>query len=214
MSAIQFDDTSKNLSATLNEIAAAIQPGTKITLRALLSMIGEQGMLLFCLFLTIPFLIPVQIPGVSTVFGLLIVLIGVGVTLNRLPWLPARLMNQEIAAEHLVPALQRAANTFSWIDRTVRPRLLALTTGAAIGRLNGFVLFYSGILLMMPFAIIPFSNMLPALAILCLTVGILQKDGFFVIGGYFFALLTTVYFAALAVGAILAGQGITSLIGS
>ena len=45
-------------------------------------------MLLVCVFLTLPFLLPVSIPGVSTVFGLAIILIGVGVTLNRVPWLP------------------------------------------------------------------------------------------------------------------------------
>lgn len=213
MSSVQFEDTSKNLSETLGEIATAIQPGSKITLRTLLSMIGEQGMLLFCLFLTIPFLIPVQIPGVSTVFGLLIVLIGVGVTLNRVPWLPARLMDHEVNAEHLIPALQRAAKTFAWIDRRVRPRYLMLTHGATVNRFNGFVLLFSGVLLMMPLSIIPFSNMLPALAILGLAVGILQRDGIFVMAGHLFALLTTIYFGILAAGFVLAGHSITALIG-
>ncbi|MBX3083819.1 MAG: exopolysaccharide biosynthesis protein [Anaerolineae bacterium] len=213
MSSVQFEDTSKNLSETLGEIATAIQPGTKITLRKLLSMIGEQGMLLFCLFLTIPFLIPVQIPGVSTVFGLLIVLIGVGVTLNRVPWLPARLMDHEISADHLVPALQRAAKTFTWIDSKVRPRYLVLTHGSTVNRFNGFILLFSGVLLMMPLSIIPFSNMLPALAILGLSVGILQRDGLFVVVGHLFALLTTIYFSVLAAGFLLAGHSITALIG-
>jgi hypothetical protein len=209
---INFKDSDQSVAETLNQIASGITPGTEITLRNLLTMIGEQGLLLFCMFLTIPFLVPVQIPGVSTVFGLLIVLIGIGVTLNRVPWLPTQLMERTIHADHLVPALQRAAKTFTWIDRVIRPRLLMLTHGTTINRFNGVMLVYSALLLMAPLAIIPFSNMLPALAILALAAGILQRDGLFIVAGYFFAAASTLYFVGIAIAVVVAGQGLSTLI--
>ncbi|MEG0787972.1 MAG: exopolysaccharide biosynthesis protein, partial [Comamonas sp.] len=43
--------------------------GDTITLKELLERSGRQGMLLICALATLPFLIPVSIPGVSTVFG-------------------------------------------------------------------------------------------------------------------------------------------------
>jgi hypothetical protein len=216
---VEFHDSGKlknsaSLSETLNSIAASIPANSAVSLRELLGMIGEEGLLLFCMFLTVPFMVPVQIPGVSTVFGLVIVLIGVSVTLNRIPWLPARLMNRTIQSEHLVPALEKAGQLFTRIDRFIRPRLLPLTHGPTLNRFNGLMLLFAGILLMAPLAIIPFSNMIPALAILFLAAGILQRDGFFILLGYLFVVLTLIYFGVIALGVIAAGQSITSLIGS
>ncbi|MDX2161376.1 MAG: exopolysaccharide biosynthesis protein [bacterium] len=209
--AVEFRDTEASLSTTLDNIAQSIR-GEKVTLRELLTLIGEQGLLLFCIFLTIPFLIPVSIPGVSTVFGLVIILIGVGVTLNRLPWLPKRLMEREFATQDLLPALQRGAQFVGRIDRFIRPRLPALSSGG-INRVNGFAIIFTGLLLMVPLGLVPFSNTLPALGILLFAAGMLQRDGLFILGGYFFMIATLVYFGVLALGAIAAGQGISSLMG-
>ena len=53
------------LSDTLRATAHAIEE-SHISLRQMLALVGEQGMLLFCVLLTVPFLLPVSIPGVST----------------------------------------------------------------------------------------------------------------------------------------------------
>lgn len=210
---VQFQDTGKSLSQTLTDIAHSINT-EHITLRQLFELVGEQGLLLLCAFLTIPFLIPVSIPGVSTVFGAAIILIGIGITLNRLPWVPNRLMSRPIATEKLIPTLEKGAQTVARFERFIHPRLEKLTDGKAVNRLNGGALVFSGVLLIFPFGLIPFSNTLPAYAILFLSFGILQRDGLFIILGYLMMILTIIYFGALLAGAILAGQGIMSFIGS
>lgn len=83
-----FTDTSEKLSTTLEKLIGKLQ-GQTITLRELMEAIGEQGLLLICAIASLPFLIPVSIPGVSTVFGAAIILVSLAITLNRLPWLPA-----------------------------------------------------------------------------------------------------------------------------
>jgi hypothetical protein len=211
--AVQFQDTGKPLSETLGSVASSIT-GSSVTLRQLFAMIGEQGLLLFCILLIIPFLLPVSIPGVSTVFGAVIILISIGVTLNRVPWLPARLMDREFDAAQLVPALQKGAQMLTRVDRIIRPRLRALTEGSVINRINGLALLLGGILLIFPFGLIPFSNTLPALAILFLSVGILQRDGVFILLGYVMLVVTIVYFSALLLAAIAAGTGLSALLGS
>lgn len=208
---VKLSNPATSLSETLSSIADSIK-GERITLRDLLELIGEQGMLVFCMFLTIPFLLPVSIPGVSTVFGLVILLIGIGVTLNRVPWLPGKLMNRAIERVHLVHALERAAKLFARLDKLIRPRFLVLTHGTTINRVNGLLLVVAAVLLMAPFGTIPLTNTLPALAILCLAAGMLQRDGLFVVVGYLAIVLTIVYFIILVGGAILAGQGLTSLL--
>jgi hypothetical protein len=209
---VQFHDTGKSLSQTLTDITHSINT-KEITLRQLFELVGEQGLLLLCAFLTIPFLIPVSIPGVSTVFGAAIILIAIAITLNRLPWVPNRLMERPIATEKLIPTLDKGAEMVAKIERYIRPRMDALTNGAAINRVNGLGLILGGVLLMFPFGFIPFSNTLPGLAILFLAIGILQRDGVFIILGHVMNLVTMAYFAFLVISALLAGSTFLSLLG-
>lgn len=210
---VPLHNPEKSLGETLGQMSNAITQ-ERISLRELLELIGEQGLLMFCMFLTIPFLLPVSIPGVSTIFGLVITFIGIGVALNRVPWLPSRLMNRTIERIHLIPALERGAKLFARLDKLVRPRYLGLTHGATINRMNGFLLVGCALLLMAPLGLIPFSNTLPAVAILCLAAGMLQRDGIFVLMGYVTTTASIIYFGALFSAAIAAGKGISSLLAS
>lgn len=209
---VPLHNPEKSLAETLASTARSLT-SKHITLRELMTLIGEQGLLIFCLFLTIPFLLPVSIPGVSTVFGLLIVLIGIGVALNRVPWFPAYLLDRAIHTDHLVPALEKGARLIARLEQFIRPRLLMLTHGATINRLNGFLLVVGAVLLMAPFGAIPLTNTLPALAILFLAIGMLQRDGLFVVTGYIALIGTVAYFGFLVGAAVMAGHGLTQLLG-
>lgn len=207
---VDFADTIVPLSMTLRNVAGAIE-GQHVTTRQLLALAGEQGMLLALLVLTVPFLFPVSIPGVSTIFGLVGILISIGITLNRVPWLPARLLDKAISTEKLVPAIQKGADAFTRVDRVSHPRLQRLTTGRVVNLLNGLGLLAGNVLLLFPLSFVPFSNTLPAVAVLLLSAGMLQRDGLLILLGYLFLLATVVYFGFLFVSAILAGQGILGL---
>lgn len=204
---MKFQDSHRPLSTTLREVVDDIR-GDRITLRALMESIGEQGLLLLCAVLSLPFLIPVSIPGVSTVFGLGIILLGVAVTLNRLPWLPRKILDREIETARLRPALEKGIGIVARIDRHVRPRLGVLTRNAVMDRVNGFMLVFCGLLLMAPFGFVPFSNTLPAVAILLLCFGMIQRDGLFILLGYVMTAATLIYFGVLAYGVYRAGGAI------
>ena len=208
-----FRDTQESLRETLLAVIDSIQ-GDRITLRQLFGLIGEQGMLLLCALLTIPFLVPVSVPGVSTVFGAAIILISLGIFLNRLPWLPRRILDYPLQTEKLVPTLRKGAALVARIDAVIKPRLRGLTDGALVSRINGLGLMFGGLLLILPLGLIPFSNTLPAFAILFIALGILQRDGLFVGLGYLSTLGTLAYFSALAYAALIAGQGLGSLFGA
>ena len=205
--AIGFKDTDRKTSELLEDILHSIK-GEHITLRDLLAMMGESGLLLLCAFLSLPFLFPVSIPGVSTVFGAGIVLISAAITLNRLPWLPAKVADRRLESGKLRPVLERGVTFLRRIDRFFKPRMGGLTSGAVMNRINGLVLMGAGLLLMAPLGLIPFSNTLPGVAILLLAAGISQRDGLVVLAGYVMVVLTIVYFAALAYLAYSAGQGL------
>ena len=200
-------DAKTSLSRALTDAASSLR-GETASVRELLALIGEQGMLVLCIFLTIPFLVPVSIPGVSTVFGLLVVLIGVGVMTNRMPWLPSRLIDKRFPTEKLCPALMQGAKILQRLERYLHPRWGVLTRSAAMNRFNGAMIVVAGLLLMAPFGLVPFSNTLPAFAILFLAAGMLEQDGLIVFLGYVFILGTIVYFGVLIAGAIAAGVGL------
>lgn len=204
-----FQDTTTSLSETLRNLIKGIQ-GPTVSLRDLMERIGEQGLLLVCAVAALPFLIPVSIPGVSTVFGAAIILISIAITLNRMPWLPEKILDRRLDTQKLVPALEKGANIVSRLDRLLKPRLSALTTGSTVNRLNGLAITLAGVLLMFPLGLIPFSNTLPGVAILLLSAGIMQRDGAVVLAGHFFNLFTIVYFGILAYAAFSAGQGLAT----
>jgi hypothetical protein len=201
------------LSAALHSVAQKLPTGS-LTVRDLISLVGEQGLLLLCIFMVIPFMIPVTPPGMSIPFGVAIVLIGVGVTLNRIPWLPRALLDRPVSGQALAGALEAGAVLVGRLDRIVKPRMRHLTDSAFMGRVNGLCLVLSGVLLALPLSLIPFSNTLPGLAIIFLSAGMLQRDGAAILVGCVFIALTLIYFALLALGVALFGQGILALLRS
>ena len=73
-----------------------------------------------------------------------------------------------------------------------------------IGFFNNAALILGAVLLMMPFGLIPFSNTFPAVAILFLAIGLLQRDGLCILLGHISNVLTILYFAVLIGGGGLA----------
>lgn len=209
---LEFDDSRESLFGALNRAIDQID-GETITLRRLLVLVGEHGLLFLCALLTIPFLIPVSIPGVSTVFGAAIVLIAVGITMNRVPWLPDRIMDRELDATKLKGILRRGANVVAKVEAYVKPRYRSLSATAVANRVNGLALIFAGILLMAPLGLVPFSNTLPAFAILLLAVGMAQRDGLVVVAGYVMIVATLIYFGVLAWLAFAAGRGLAGFFG-
>lgn len=209
---IEFQDTSASLGETLRQLIDGIK-GQSVTLRELMDAVGEQGLLLVCAVASLPFLIPVSIPGVSTVFGAAIILISLAIMANRLPWLPKKILDRKLDTQKLVPALEKGVDIVSRLDRFLKPRLSALTTGRLVNRMNGLAIAVAGVLLMFPLGLVPFSNTLPGIAILLLSTGMIQRDGLIVLGGYVFNVITVIYFGVLAYVAFSAGQGLASLFG-
>jgi hypothetical protein len=182
--------------------------GDVVTLREIINVIGHEGMLVFCIFLTLPFMVPVSIPGISTLFGLAIGLIGLGVMTHRPPWLPDRLIRKKFPAHRLRLALEKGTIWIHRLERISRPSIPVLTHGSGMARINGLMLIAGALLLMAPFGLIPFSNTLPGLAILFLATGVLQRDGRSVLLGYMTLVLTALYFSFLLRGGIAFLQGV------
>jgi hypothetical protein len=176
-------------------------PPSEVTLAEILELVGRDGLLVLTAFLTIVFMVPVSIPGVSTVFGGAILLIGVSRLLGRNLWIPKRIAQRKLPADKLRATFRRGAKWLHSLDRVSRPHRSSWAVSAPLAPLVNNCAFIAGALLLMaPFGLIPFSNTLPALALLFLSVGLLQSDGFSVLCGHLLNLATVAYFALLLLG--------------
>lgn len=180
-------------------------PRTGITLSELVHRVGNDGLLILTALLTLVFLIPISIPGVSTVFGAAILLIGMARLLRRELWIPHRIAHKTIATRKLRPMLRKALPLLHRLERVSRPnRIEWLVAKGPVERMNNASLILGAVLLMMPFGLIPFSNTFPAVALLFFAIGLLQRDGVCVLLGYVSNAATIVYFAVLIGGGGLA----------
>ena len=210
---LNYPERSETIRAALLRAMGGLSDG-QVTLRELLHDIGDHGPLILCAVLTLPFLLPVSIPGVSTVFGLAIIFLSAGIVANRKPWLPERIMDRPLNAEKLKGVLNRSLSIVDRVENVVRERALALTASNFANRVNGLTILASAALLMFPLGLVPFSNTLPAFAILFLSVGMAQRDGIVVVAGYAMLAATVIYFSVLAYGALAAGRGLTTFFGA
>ncbi len=173
-------------------------PPEEVSLIEIIAIVGADSLMLLTIFLSLVFIVPVSIPGVSTVFGTGIVLIGITRLLNQQPWLPQTIGRRKLSSEKLREGFKRALIWFARLERISRPhRLPGLTSDGIVTVFNNLSFIFAGILLMAPFGFVPFSNTIPALALIFLSVGIMQRDGISVMLGYLANAATILYFAIL-----------------
>jgi hypothetical protein len=194
------DVTTMPLAERLRMVTDGL-PSAGVTLAELRDLVGEDGLMLLTAFLTLVFMVPVSIPGVSTVFGAGILLIGVSRLFGQRLWLPASIARRIVSSEKVRAAFDRGLVWFRRLERVSRPHRLGWLTGrGVIGVVNDLGLVLGAVLLMMPFGLIPLSNTLPAIALLFLAIGTLQRDGVSILFGHVMNVVTIAYFALLIGG--------------
>lgn len=192
--------STERLTEKLSKIVQTM-PSSGVTLGHLLYLAGQDGLMLLVALLSLIFLIPVSIPGASTVFGSAILLIAASRLLKRELWIPDQFQQRIIPTDKLLPVFKRA---FVWLHRLERisepRRLYWLAEDGAAGAINNCALILGALLLMAPFGMIPFSNTVPGLAILCFAIGAVQKDGVCIVLGHLANIATLIYFSLLIGG--------------
>ena len=201
-------DRSGSLGDQLEAIIAAL-PEDHLTLGQLLQVFGDEDLLLLTILLTLVFLIPVSIPGVSTVFGAAILLVGISRVFRRPLWLPAKLRARALPAARLRPALDGGLHWVRRLEKISKPyRLRGMVEGMLAGLFNNLAFILAALLLMAPFGFVPFSNTLPGLALLLYAIGMIQRDGTAILLGHLANIGTLIYFGILIGGGGMAAHGL------
>lgn len=194
-------DETKEFHTLEEEILLLQQEGKEKTLSIaeILQVLSGKGKPLILILLSLPFCQPIQIPGLSTPFGLAVAFIGLRMIFGKRIWLPGKLLNKTIPSATLSRITEKALNLIKKMKPWIHPRLLWLCRSSLIEKGNGLIIFILGILLALPLPI-PASNLMAAWSILLIAVGILEDDGLFMLIGYLVFLLTLALFLLLILG--------------
>lgn len=170
-------DEAVRLSDMLNRIAND-QSRERIAIGDLLDVMQERAFGPLLLIFSLPNVLPTP-PGTSAVLGAPLIFLTLQLALGREPWLPRIIADRSIARADFAKFIGRATPWLARAERLLRPRLGMLAHPPA-EYVVGAMTFVLAFVLVLP---IPLGNMLPALAICILALGILERDGIWVIAG-------------------------------
>ena len=150
----------------------------RIFLSDLFDALGERALIALMLVFALPNALPAP-PGTSAVLGLPLLFLTAQLTAGRPAWLPAVIARRSVTREHFGTLMRRTAPWLARAEWMLRPRLSSLT-GALGMRLVGALCLVLAAVLFLP---IPFGNMPPAIAISVIALGLLARDGAWVLAG-------------------------------
>jgi hypothetical protein len=171
--------------------------GKSLTFAELKQALKDRGPAMLLILLALPFCL-FPLPGLSIPFGIAICLIGACLVIGREPWLPRFIMGRRLSPTRLTQLLTGAVKMARQLEKFVRPRLAFLHTGPGMLQLIGVAIVIAGLGLMLPLPI-PFSNHLPAWAVVLLSIGMMEKDGLCVLLGHLTAIVAWVFIALTSV---------------
>ena len=152
---------------------------------------AERGFNLIIGLLVLPFLFPMP-PGLSGVMGIGCLILGIQMALGRkYPWLPRRVAKFKFPRSLSQQLLKNIRRITVWLEKIVRSRWKQVANHSYTWRGNGICISWLSILLMLP---VPFTNPLPAIAILLLAVSTIEADGLLMCVGYGLTLANTIFF--------------------
>ncbi len=172
----------RRLSDDLRELLAEAA-GRSLTLGELEAILQGRGIALFLLLLSLPFTFPFPIPGLSTPFGIVILLMGVRIAQGRQPSLPAFILRKTVKYSVLEKIVNVGLKLCAKMEKVVKPRMHFLQRWPGMINLIGAGIALAGLLLCLPLPI-PLSNSIPALAVVFLTAGMIERDGLLVLMGH------------------------------
>lgn len=169
--------------------------GTRIALGDVMGVLGDRAFGMLLLILSIPNILPV--PGLSIVTGVPMILIGAQMAVGRPgPWLPRRMAAVTLERDTFLAVMRRAQPWAARVEHHLCERLPAFA-GITAERLLGLVVIILAGVLALP---IVFGNQPPAFAIALIALGLIERDGAFVLAGLIAGVLAIAIVAAVLLG--------------
>lgn len=188
-------------SDTLPALALA-GVGPQISVRSIISTLGERGFALLVVGLGLPNCLPMP-PPIPLICGLLLIFVALQMVLGwTSPWLPRFILDKTVSRTTLASFIERALPWVQKLEHFAKPRLGILDHHIAF-RLIGSALMVFSVALV--FAA-PFIGQVPlGVAVVLIGLGLVERDGVLVLAGVAAGLVGSVlslgFVIAIATGA-------------
>lgn len=201
-STVQQDDVSHDVTRLLRRLADdGADDG--LTLHEIRDRLDERAYGLLILLLSIPCLVP-GLYGVPQVVGLIVILLAGQMLVGREePWLPRWFLNLRCKGSWLKAMADFAETKLGWIDRLSRPRLRRFADGPGEKLAAVFMILATVTIVM------PLTNTIPSIALALLSVGLIQRDGLFVLAGCAVTTVWLTLLGALGTGLLMGAEWAT-----
>lgn len=188
-------DQTHGLAVDLQRLEGAAN-GMPISVDRLLETLSERGHAVAIFVLSAPFVI-IPIPGLSTAVSIVLFGLSFGIILGGRAWLPGFVRRREISAETLHRLTNGTRRVMSKISRFVKPRM-AWATHRSQHWLIGLSLILATFIFALPLPI-PGNNIPPAIGLVLLSLGLIERDGLLVLLGHIYTLLLAVVLVVLCI---------------
>jgi hypothetical protein len=156
----------------------------RIRISDMMSASEDRAVMTLILLFALPNIVPMP-PGTSGILGAPLLFFAVQAALGQKPWLPASIAGRSMSRARFGAWVGRAQAWLARADGLLQPRFQWLVRPATT-RLVGTLCSLLALILFLP---IPFGNMAPALAISLLALGVLERDGLWLLAGIATALI-------------------------
>lgn len=165
-----------------------------ISFGQILEVLAERGHAVLIVLFAVPFLIPTP-PGFSTPAGLAIGMLGLCVMANLRPWLPGFVARREVSTSAVDRIVGGTSRVLLKVEKLIKPRLQFMLA-PVLHWMIGLSLVSAAFILALPIPI-PWNNGPPAICILILAFGLLERDGLLILVGHVYnlAMWVALYFA-------------------
>ncbi len=173
--------SSKTLEESLTIVLDKSREGP-LSVKEIFEALATKGTDVFLLFLCLPFCQPIQFPGMSTPFGIVITLIGLRMAFRKRTWIPKFFLEKKISSKIINAIVTKSLWLLKKIRRFFHPRMQWMChPGMRIP--TGLIIFLMGLFMAIPLPI-PMGNLPAAWAIAFISLGLLEHDGLFILLGY------------------------------
>jgi len=184
------------ISQVVERLEERVSHERGLTIDELMHALEGKGHAAIITVLALPFSQPIQVPGLSMPFGIVLFYSGLRIAFAQEPWLPGWLRVKKIPPATAMALLEALRKLAQLAEKILHPRWTQLCRQPGLHRIHGILVAFLSILLALPLPI-PMSNMLAAIPIVLIALALLEDDGLYLVAGYLAAIPCAVFFTVL-----------------
>jgi hypothetical protein len=164
-----------------------------LTIREIIEAFGDRAFGFVLILFSLPNCVPAP-PGVAGIVGTPVLIFGIQMMLgHHRPWLPDFILRRSVSVEKFRKIITIAEPRMRRLEAVCKPRLTGLF-GAVGDRIVGLFAVLVAISVLIPF---PGTNFPPSIALVIVSIAVMEEDGYFLIGGFLIGLAGLAYTVAV-----------------